>query len=87
MSKTYRKNSDGTWRSDGGKNYASPRYQSGSRRKPHRIVAKGIIRNDIDPEKLGRLIIEAAMLEAQRESEAQRTSEQSRRTNEGGSHA
>jgi len=86
MSKTYRKNSDGTWRSDGGKNYASPRYQSGSRRKPHHIVAKATRRNDVDMDKFGQIIIESALMEAQREAEVQREAERKRR-DEGGNHA
>ena len=70
MSKTYRNNGDGTTRSDGGKNYATPRYQPGSRRRPRNVVARGDRRPDVDYQKFGQVIVEAAVLQAQREAAA-----------------
>ena len=64
MSKTYRKNPDGAVTGDGGRHYATPRYQPGSRRKPHRIVARPVRRDPPDLEALGRAVVKAALSEA-----------------------
>jgi len=71
MSETHNTNEEETPRGDGEKNYATPRYRPGSRRKQHRIVAVGVRRESPDLERFARAIIESVMRqEAKREAEA-----------------
>lgn len=61
MSHTYRRSDEGGPRSDGGRQYASPRYRPGTRGKPHRITAVGVRRESPDLERLSRAIARAAL--------------------------
>lgn len=71
MSRTYRHNKTGRWddehrlssSSDANqrrRQYATPRYRSGSRRKPHHIVVTGVRREPPDLDPLMRAIARAA---------------------------
>ena len=60
MSRTYRRHDHAT-RSSGGRRYPQPRYQPGSRQRPHRLVATPQRRNPPDLDKLARAIARAAL--------------------------
>ena len=65
MSKTYRTSSSGGLTGDGGRHYAIPRYRPGSRRKPHRLVARAIRRDQPDLERFGEAVVRAALSQAE----------------------
>ncbi len=79
MSRTYRQDKIDPWgdgrrsssRTDGNsrrRQYSTPRYKSGSRRKPHRIVATAVRREPPDLDRLLRAIAQAALEQTSKET-------------------
>jgi hypothetical protein len=64
MSKTYRTNNSGRLTGDSGRHYAARRYRPGSRRKPHRVVARAVRREEPDLRRFGEAVLRAAMFES-----------------------